>query len=315
MALKKHISLKVYDQPIGGKTVLDSGGLAVEFDIREIPDFSRATFVIYNLTEAAVKSLMDGDRFITLKARHGDGPEWTLAQRFKINNVVDELKLPNRSVTIYAYNELKSAVLDTQIDIEVTNPTLENIISAVLGTAKHSGPITYLSFPEGLTKEAPPRRLRHLQGSAGQCLRRLQEEYDFNLFTDGPGITFVYKPDLNNVDRTDLGDRPVIQLQTSAMRSNPKVGIASAAIDSNLDGRIRPGNVIDLSQLLTVGVSTSENAQQLVDNYLQNFSRYSRYQAFAIQHKGGNYNKNWNTVVTGLSPTEGKYMPTVNWAQ
>ena len=53
------------------------------------------------------------------------------------------------------------------------------------------------------------------------------------------------------VDGTDLDSTEAeVILQTNAMRSNPKVGIASATIDSNLDPRIAPTTVLDLSKLI-----------------------------------------------------------------
>tara|TARA_R110000764_G_scaffold136946_2_gene224843 strand:- start:2432 stop:3388 length:957 start_codon:yes stop_codon:yes gene_type:complete len=315
--LKQEVTLKVWSAAEGGDLILDATGLRIDFDIRLIPDFSRAKFIIYNLTEKAVQSMMSGDRYVTLTTQLHNGTIYTLANRFHLSNAVDELKLPNRLTTLYCFDTMKLK-LELPVEVTVLYPNLERMIQQSCVNAGVTPPRAedFISFPKGITKEPGLKEQRPLQGSLMSVFKTLEKEFNFLTFTDNGKFNFMYMPDTKNVGKTDLGERsPDVILSTRSMRSNPKIGIASCKINSNLDGRIKPTTLMDLSQLLTVSPEASEQTLELVDGYLKNFSDYSKYQAFTVQHKGSNYTAEWSTIVTGLSPTEGKLSPTVNWAQ
>jgi hypothetical protein len=315
--LKQEVSLKVWSAAEGGDLILDATGLRIDFDIRLIPDFSRAKFVIYNLTEKAVQNMMSGDRYVTLTTQLHNGTIYTLAKRFHLSNAVDELQLPNRITTLYCFDTLKLK-LEQPVDVNVENPNLVRMVQQACIYAGVTAPDSgdFKSFPIKLTSEVGLKKIRPLQGSLKNVFSELGKEFNFLTFTDNGKFNFMYMPDSHNVGKTDLGDRsPDVILSTRSMRSNPKIGIASCKINSNLDGRIKPTTLMDLSQLLTVSPDSSERTLELVDGYLKNFSDYSKYQAFAVQHKGSSYTAEWSTIVTGLSPTKGKLSPTVNWAQ
>jgi hypothetical protein len=315
MALKQHVTLEVHDSYRGGNLEFATSGLRVDFDIRNIPGFSKGKVTIYNLNNSTITSLMSGDRYITIKTRLHDGQEYTLMNRFLLNNAVDELKLPDRITTLYCFSSIRNRVLEKQVNLTIEKPSLERMVRQMLKNAEHSGPVDFKSFPSGSIENEGKRKTRTLQGSVQQCFRRLEKEYGFNTYTDEGGIVLMYKPNLSNVKRTTLDSKtPDVELQTAAMRSNPKIGIGTAQIVSNLDPHILPSTVLDLSQLLTVGVDAPDEDLELIDNYLSNFSSYSKYQAFAVQHKGSNYTAEWSTTVTALSPSEGTLMPTVAWA-
>jgi hypothetical protein len=315
--LKQVVTLQVWSAAEGGDLILDATGLRVDFDIRLIPDFSRAKFTIYNLTEKAVQNMMSGSRYVTLTTQLHNGTIYTLANRFHLSNAVDELKLPNRITTLYCFDTMKLK-LEEPVEVTVFYPSLERMIQQSCVNAGVTPPRSedFKSFPEGLTKEPGLKEQRPLQGSLAGVFKTLEKEFNFLTFTDNGKFNFMYMPDLKNVDKTDLGTRKTdVVLSTRAMRSNPKIGIASCKINSNLDGRLKPTTLMDLSQLLTVSPDASEKTLELVDGYLKNFSDYSKYQAFTVQHKGSNYTPEWSTIVTGLSPTKGKLASTVNWAQ
>ena len=315
MALKQEVMMKVYDQPDGGSLVLDATGLRTDFDIRLIPEFSRATFTIYNLTDSTIASLTSGDKYVTLQVRLHGGKIRTLADRYYVSNAVDELILPNRVTKLFCFDKLRKSVLEKRVATTVVNPTLRNLVQRTIQSTGYIGETTFASFPFGLLDEPMQKTRRPLNGSAQQCLRLLEKEFDFKTYTVNGGFTFMHNPDLGNVKYTDLATKPAnLVLNTRSMRSNPKIGIASASIDSNLDPNIQPGSVLDLSNLITVAVDATEGTLQLVDGYLKSFSEFSKYQALAVQHKGSNYTKDWNTVVTAYSPSKGKLMPTVQWA-
>jgi hypothetical protein len=315
MALKQKVTLEIHDKPKAGNLILRTSDLRVDFDIRVIPGFSQAKFVIYNLNNSSVTNLMSGDRYVTLKTQLHGGKEYTLANRFFVNNAVDELILPNRIVSLFCFDLLRKEVLQEQVNINVDAPTLKRMVAQTLKEAGHTGGVKYESFPQGLIDQKGDRSVRPLQGSVQQILRRLGKEFNFNLYTENGTLVFVYKPDLDNVGKTDLGSKEVHVLTNNAMRSTPKIGMASALVVSNLDPRIKPSTVLDLSKLLTIAADAPEKDLELVDNYLKNFSSYTKYQAFNVQHKGSNYTNEWITNVTAFSPSKGNHMPTVAWGQ
>ena len=312
--LKQYVSLEVRDKPEGGSQIFFADGLRIDFDVRLIPQFSRASFTIYNMNNTQITSLMDGERYVTVKTRLHDGRLHTIANSFYINNATDQINSPDRITKLFCFDRLRKQYSEKQVDLNTVAPSLKNMVNQILNSVGHTGERVFLSFPAGLEKELPRTPTRPMQGNIQQCLRRLEKEYNFETYTYEGGYYFMYKPDLGNVGKTTLSSKePEIVLNTNSMRANPKIGIASANIVSNLDPRIRPTSVLDLSNLLTIEAKADPKTLEVVKNYLKNFSEYSKYQAFAVQHKGSNYTSEWSTIINALSPTKGKLMKTVAW--
>tara|TARA_R110000744_G_scaffold208461_13_gene327201 strand:+ start:3912 stop:4862 length:951 start_codon:yes stop_codon:yes gene_type:complete len=312
--LKQYVSIDVWDQPEGGNRVFFADGLRIDFDVRLIPEFNRATFTIYNMNNAQITSLMDGDRYVTLKTRLHDGRIYTIANKFYVNNATDQVIAPDRITKLFCQDKLRKLYSEQQVDLEIKYPSLSNMIDQVLDSTGHEGARVFTSFPIGLVDELGKAPSRPQHGNVQQCLRRLGNEFNFETYTYEGGYYFMYKPDISNVASTDLATRaPDVMLQTQAMRANPKIGIANATINSNLDPRIRPTSLIDISQLFTIEADADESTLQLANNFLKNFSNYNKYQSFAVQHKGSNYTAEWSTIINALSPTSGKLMKTVAW--
>ncbi len=211
---------------------------------------------------------------------------------------------------------MKKDIYEKIVDETVMRPSLKRMVTQMMRSAGFTGGVDFVGFPNNLENDegvVPSRKMPNT--TVQKVLRALATEYKFVFFTVNGGLTIMHRPKLSKVGSTDLATRPAIELRTEAMRSNPKMGIATANIYSNLDPSIAPSSVVDLSKLLTVPVDATAAQLELVDGYLQNFSRYSIYQAFAVQHKGSNYTGEWSTVANCLSPTEGTLMPSVAWAQ
>lgn len=314
MPLKQQVTLEVHDEPTGGSLVLLVTGLRVDFDIRMIPGYSKAKFTIYNLNNDAITSLMDGDRYVTLKTKLHSNQEHTLAERYYVNNATDELTLPNRITNLFCFDNLKKKVLEKQV-VETVKPTnLDGMVRQLLKAGGHSGGIAFKSFPETVLNDIHERKSRPLRGSVGKCLKELGHEFNFNAYTYKGGFNFMYKPDFKSAGLTSLATKePDIILSTNAMRSNPKIGIANAQIVSNLDPFIYPTKVLDLSKLLTIAVNSPESSLELTKGYLKSFSSFSKYQSFAVQHRGSNYTASWETIINANSPSKGTSMPTVAW--
>jgi len=317
MNLKQEVFVEIYNSVESDNILLGTSELRVDFDIRMIPNFNVAKVTIYNLNNDNITMLAGGDKYLTLKVRSYGGEKVTLMNKFRINNMVDELVMPNRITSLFCQSWERVALLEKPIDeTTVYLPSLKNCVENLKAVAEFKGKIDYISFPAGKETKQDLRVVRTFSGNFIDALKELGSEFDFNFYVINGDLKLMHKPDLRSVGLTDLNSRETVVFKTDAMRSNPKVGIASAVIDSILDPNINPTTVIDLSNLITVGVDENDLRLQVTpDNYLKSFSSYTRYQAFTTQHRGSNYTSDWNTVINAISPTDGKLSPTVAWAQ
>jgi len=316
MALKQEVILTVEDE--NGELVLDASNLRVDFDVRYVDQFSRATFKIWNLNDATIKRIMVGERYVTVKTRLHGRNEFTVANKYFVSNAFDEGILPNNITTLFCFDRLERDLFEYELKeggITIEAPcSLENMVLSIFRAANYDGEPKYLFFPDDLSTLVSKRRFAVFDGNVGDALNQLAHEFKFMTFMENDQITLMYLPDKDNVQRTSLPDAEVITLQTDMMHSNPTIGPAVLNVTSNLDGRLRPGAVLDISQLLTVGSSIDEESAQLADGYFSEaLTEFSRYQVIAIQHKGSNYTSEWFTNVTASAPTKGEVAPTFNW--
>jgi len=63
----QEVILKITDK--NGRAILDATGLRVDFDVREVDGFSRASISIYNLNEESIANLIGGnaDHYATVQ--------------------------------------------------------------------------------------------------------------------------------------------------------------------------------------------------------------------------------------------------------
>jgi len=310
----QRVELTVHDKD-NEKTIFTSGGLRVDFDVRQIDGFNRATFSIWNLDDISIGRLSAEGNYVTVSTQLHDNPKFNVANSFYVSNVMTENILPDGITTLFCVDNLRRNVLETPLNESVADPTLKKIMEKVSRAAGFQGEIIYKSFPEGKIDQASGRYFSVHAGSLQSIIRELQQQHKFSFFTEEGNFVLMYKPNLAQVDTTDLNTRnPDVLLNALNLRDNPKFGPATLNITSNLDGRLRPAAFIDTSNLITAGTSTDEKVLQLADNFLKDsIAGYTKYQALAVQHKGSNFTKMWHTIVTATSPTTGKPMPTVRW--
>lgn len=311
----QEVFLTVHDEA-GTIIVFDATGLRVDFDVRHIDGFSRGTFTLYNLADSTVTALASGGNYVTVKTMLHGSQEYTVANSFFVSNVLEEKKLPNSVTTLFCFDKLRKQNLEKTVDVIVKRPTLKRQVAAILDAAEFSGGIEYKTFPLGRIDQESSRPQSSHQGTAQQCLRVLQKTHQFKLFTDpNAGFTLMYLPNLGEVDTTGLSSKEAdVILHTDNMRANPKIGPATLLVTSNLDGRIKPAAVLDISNLITVGVQGLNNEQLEIAELLKTtVAGYDKYQTLTVQHKGSNFTSEWKTVATATSPTRGKSMPTINW--
>lgn len=302
-----------------GVLVFETDSLRVDFDVRIIQGWSRATFTLFNLNPDTIRKLggVDNDLFVTVYTSLHDAELSLVAYRMYISNALEELKLPNSEFKMFCFSSLRKNYLEKQIDIKIDKPNLQDLITQSIRAAEFTGKVEFKHFPPELLSYVPPQKHSRQQGSLHSILEANGNMFGFNAYTDGGKMVMMYKPDAKNVAATDFyAGKADVVLATSNMRSNPKIGPATLSVVSNLDTRIRPASVLDTTELLTIGTNTDELTLQVAQDYLRlKVSGFTKYQAYAIQHKGSNWTPMWQTQVAATSPTPGTKMPTVNWWQ
>ena len=311
----QYVHIKVHNKD--GSTIFSTDSLRVDFDIREIPNWNRARFSIYNLTRATMNNISNGNNYVTLKVGlHGSEPK-ILASNMYISNAMEEIKVPDSIFSMYTVSSLKKETLENVIAINVFDPNLKRILRDLKRAAKFSGEFILRYFPEELITYSPPTTNSNLRGTLMQCLRKLGRTgaYKFNVYIEGKNIVLMYKPDVKNFKETTLYDsKNIITLSTDNMRSNPKLGPATLSVTSNLDPDIKPSSILNISELITVGTDISLGGLEVAPDLLtESTAGYSNYQAIKVQHKGSNWSDGWLTQVVATSPTKGIKMSADKW--
>ncbi len=318
MAISKfgqYVLLQVHNA--AEELIFETDDLRVDFDIMHIRNWSRAKFTIFNLAPDVIRRIgaSDGENYLTLSTRLHDGSLNVLANGMYISNALEEIKVPHSEFYIYCYSKIRKAYLDSVVDTNVGKVNLRKTVQKVAERAGFDGEVEFRNFPQGYLDYVAPRPTSRQQGKLLQVLQRLGNEYNFNLYTIDNKLVLMYKPTSKNVDQTDLyTTSDIIQLSTTNMRDNPKIGPASLQVISNLDARIIPSSTLDTSQLLTLGTNTDEETLQVAEDYLrEKVAGFSRYQTLTVHHSGSNWTKKWQTAVTATSPTIGTSMNTDKW--
>lgn len=312
----QYVLLQVHNEK--GDLIFQTDSLKVDFDVRHIKGWSRAKFTITNLSANTIRNISDANskNFVTIYTALHDSPLGLVADRMYISNAIEEVVVPESIFSLYCYSKLRKLFLEKQVDIKISKPTLRKIIDSCLRNAEFKGTHDFKHFPSAILDfESTGRASTRRQGSLISILDTLGDEYKFNTYTDSNRFIFMYKPDSKNVTDTDFytseGD---IKLSTTNMRTNPKIGPSTLSIISNLDTRIKPATVLDISNLLTLGTDTPEQTLQVAENYLrEKVAGFSKYQTLAVQHKGSNWADVWFTQVSATSPTPGISMATTKW--
>lgn len=304
---------RVIMAPSGQESNID---LRVDFDLNHLDGFSRGTIKIWNLKPDMVREINSSNRFVTLNVKLHDGLWHSLANKWYISNSLEEIQLPNSITYLYCFDRLRLDLLEKQTTIRVKRPSLKNVIDTVVASVGFDlTKVDYKNFPEEVLRGYPDRNSRGWTGSVDGCIRQYSAPYRFNYYTVQDKLLLMYKPVMSNITLTDIPNTAnVVTLDTSNMRSNPKIGVAQIKITSNLDPRLYPTTILDISKLLTAGIDAGEVATQLAEDFVsKSVGGYSKYQTLTTQHRGSNYAATWETILSAVSPDTGLSMPTVNW--
>jgi hypothetical protein len=289
--------------------------LRVDFHVIKMTRFNRAKFDIYNLSDKTVKELCSGERYCRLSVSLHDQPYEILVDNMFVSNALRETVIPSNITSLYCFDRAKKDVTETNINMVSQDTSLEGICSGAIDSLDGVDEVIYKNFPSSHLKykSANPKYL--WSGSVEGLLDTVSESYGASWFIEDKSIILMYKPDLSKVKESGLEDKPAdIVLQTSNLRSTPKVGPANLQIVSNLDVRIKPTSILDSSELVTATTSSNLDTLQLTKNFLKSpISGFSKFQCVAVEHRGSNFTNKWETSTTAVSPKKGNKMPIYNW--
>lgn len=293
----------------------ENTSLRVDFDILHMDGFSRGTIKIYNLRADVIGELVSTNHYVTLNVRLHDGPWFNLVNKWYISNSINELQLPNNITQLFCFDKLRLTLLEAQLFTRVKTPTLEKMINNAVATVGSGNTTEFKHFPEEVLRGKVDRSSTSWSGSVDDLLRKYKMSYRYNVYTIDDGLTLMYKPTIDNVHLTDIpsssGD---VFLDTSNMRSNPKLGAARITATSNLDPNLKPTTVVNISNLLTASLEASPTAKEIAGDFVKMaVGGYPKYQILTTQHRGSNYSDLWETAIHGVPPDNGRSMPTINW--
>lgn len=328
----QRLLLTVKDE--GGRTVFSADDLRIDFDIRNIDNLARAKFSIYNLEANTVKQLLAANMYVDLEVALHDGELVKIAGDMYISNAINVTKVPDGITSLFCYSGIRQRFMEQTVQLDLLNPTIEQMIKEVLrgGWYKYTGSIKLVGFPkEGFTgtKTIPPfdNAVYEIDDHVYTVMEKFGKWYNFKVhyLNDGSGVELIYKVNSNNVKQTGIfDDEPTslgmaprgsntILLDTNNMRANPRIGLADLVIVSNLDPRIKPGTVLDISNLITATPSLTQKQLELASGILSQKTPGQKYQVLNMQHKGSNWTGDWHTQARGFSENGGTTMSDTMW--
>ena len=316
MALNRfgqYVKLTIKDR--SKSLVFETDSLRVDFDIRNKSGWVRAKISIYNLSPETIRKLTGGENYVTITTSLHGGKEEVLVDELYVSNSLEETQVPNSITSLYCYSKIRKSALEKQVSLYIPRPSLVNVVIGILDAAGFSGEVKFLNYPIGYENNLPLQPKSRHDGSALSCLNIVAKQHRSYFFAEGNDIIFMYKVHSNNRSITNLDEGTgEVQLNTDNMRSNPKIGPATIDIVSNLDSRIKPSVILDISNLLTAGTSVDNESLAVAEGIIKDVvAGFHKYQTFTVQHIGSNFTGDWQTRANAIAPTDGYNMPITNW--
>jgi len=316
MALNRfgqYVRLTVKDR--SDTLVFETDSLRVDFDIRNKSGWVRAKVSIYNLTPETINKLTGGENYVTITTSLHGGKEEVLVDELFVSNAIQEIQIPNNITSLFCYSKIRKAVLEKPVSLYIPEPSFKNVVKGILDAAGFTGEAKFKEYPIGYLEKVPAQPRSRQDGSALSCLKILADQHRSYFFSEGNDITFMYRVHSNNRTITTLDEGTgEVQLSTDNMRSNPKIGPATIDIVSNLDSRIKPSVILDISNLLTAGTSVDKESLSVTEGIIKDVvAGYHKFQTFTVQHSGSNFTGDWQTRANAIAPTQGFNMPITNW--
>jgi len=310
----KEIILQVYKLGEDGiaEVKLEVSSLRIDFDIKNMMGYNRAKFSIYNLNNTTIKDLSNEERFIRIAiSLHGREPV-SLGDDFYISNTVTEVKLPNVITTLYCMSGRRRSFMEKQVKEAYTLGTLEEVVAKLLQAAKATDITTKFElFPEKIEVYKPQKTKEpRFDGSVENELIKLSKMYNFNYYLQNNKLRIVYNA---NTPATYVSSglstkekEEVVVIPIANLRSNPKVGTGTIQVETNMDGSILPGDILDTHNMITASTESSFEYLVAADQGLKAAAtRFSKYSIYSVVHKGSNYTGDWSTLLLGTTAKNG----------
>ena len=297
-----------------GRMIFSTEGLRVDFDIRIIPDFTRAKLDIYNLAPDTIKRLTTSTAFVSIYTALHDSEYKLLADRLYVSNGYEQTLVPNSVTHLFCYSKLKYDVMEKVVDVKVASPSFRNIVRAALVAGDFDGQMHFDGFPSNFLDVVPPRCISNIKGSVESILREKCKQAGVYMYPEATDVKFVYKVDSDNVHLTGFSKANTITLDSRNMRSQPEIGVASLKVSANLDAKFKAGIILDTSKLLTAAVDETSDNLEVADQLIKDkIADNQKFQILQVQHKGSNFTKEWTTSTIAYSPAKGTHMNPYGW--
>ena len=307
----KEVRLEIADST--GVVVFNTSGLRVDFEVKIIPGYNRAKFVIYNLNPKTIKEISNGNRFVRLYVKLHDRDEQQFNYDFYVNNSVTVKKVPDSLTELYCIGTIRKNFTSKNIALRIPQPSLRRYCKALATAAKQDIKFTFTDFPPEIINYIPPNPNAVWSGEVLKALEKLGRAYSFTVNEEaGNVLNLIYLPKAENQKQSGQNTRSPYLLKTINMRSNPRIGIAKIEIESNLDLNIRAGTILDTSQLITASAGdTFDYLTQVANQIVSPTSGNSRFSTLTVDHRGSNYTSEWTTSAMAVKATSGTRTPTI----
>ncbi len=298
-----------------GGIILEDDKLRIDFDYVDAAGYGRSKITIYNLSTDTIGAIQAGKCYASIYTRLHDTSEELLIDRQFVSNVTSETLVPDIVTSLYCLDKVYRQYMQVPIQVDVEQASIKNCVKAILDAGGFKGTIEYKLFPDvelNLVPESPEQ----FDGLLRTELYMYASYKKFSINIKGDRVICMRKPDYKSIPQSSISERSKddIVLDVRNLRANPKLGSGKLLIDSNLDPRIRPSSILDVTKLLTANVNEDAQTLQTAQGYVEaNLSGFPRYAVFTAHHTGSNKTGEWNTSVVAFRGEKNAEMDTDKW--
>ncbi len=298
----QYVRIKIEGMGEGGEpagTILEDDKLRIDLDYVDAAGYGRSKISIYNLETETISAIQGGKCYASIYTRLHDTAEELLIDRQFVSNVTSETQIPNIITSLYCIDKVYRQYMQTPIKVDVEEASIKNCVKAILDAGGFKGTIEYKLFPD-VELNFVPDSPEQFDGSLSYELYKYASYKKFSIYIRGDRVICMRKPDYKSIPNSPLSSpsKDDIVLDVRNLRANPKLGSGDLQIDSNLDPRIVPSSVLDVTKLLTVQVNEDTETLQTAAGFISAaISGFPRYAVFTAHHTGSNKTGDWNTSV------------------
>jgi len=308
----------------GGKPILWTDSLRVDFEYNSTGEYERASVEVYNLSEEGQERIGRIGNYVTLTVIHHGVPNRVFSN-FIVNNAHTETKVPENVTTLYCAGASTAAFASNVSNLHKNEFKITDIFNHILsGRAKQDGTGTDVTINvepirgtpirvrlEGFTDKIKNKVWRTNKGLTFGCnvyaaFKRYSTQFNYDV-RYGEEIVITYRGTGANGKATydriikDPGKHLVLKVED--MKANPRMSSATMEIHSILNPEIRYGQVIDTSKLFSASIKENTEVLQVSPKFLLSAVKVrEKYFVVSVEHKGSNFTGKWDTFVTAYPP-------------